>query len=177
MVNILQKNDKVLRFKALPVGVKEISSEKIQKIIKDMKSALASQEDGVAIAAPQIGVSSRIFVVSGKIFDPDFDGEKLNKKGTDVEDLVFINPVFTKLSKSKKKVPEGCLSVRWLYGDVSRSTQATIKAYNERGELFTRGSSGLLAQIFQHEMDHLDGILFIDKAENLEEVLPNSKKK
>jgi peptide deformylase len=69
-------------------------------------------------------------------------------------------------------MPEGCLSVRWLYGDVERSTQATVTAYDEHGESFVRGASGLLAQIFQHEIDHLDGILFIDKAHNLEEVTP-----
>jgi MFS family permease len=63
-------------------------------------------------------------------------------------------------------------SVRWLYGDVERSTQATVTAYDEHGESFVRGASGLLAQIFQHEIDHLDGILFIDKAHNLEEVTP-----
>ena len=171
MVTILQKQNKILRYKALPVPIKEITSAKIQKIINDMKVALSSQSDGVAIAAPQIGVSYRIFVVSGKIFDPNFDGENLGAN-KDYKDLVFINPEFTKLSKSKKKVPEGCLSVRWLYGDVSRSTQATVTAYDEKGEKITRGSSGLLAQIFQHEIDHLDGILFIDKAENVEEIPP-----
>ena len=71
-------------------------------------------------------------------------------------------------------MPEGCLSVRWLYGEVKRSTNATILAYDEKGEKFTRGAGGLLAQIFQHETDHLDGILFTDKARNLEEMSPES---
>jgi peptide deformylase len=173
MVSILQKENKVLRYKALPVPVTQISSPKIQKIISDMKTALASQDDGVAIAAPQIGSSHRIFVVSGKIFDPEFGEENYTRKNLSrFDDLVFINPEFIKLSKKKTLLPEGCLSVRWLYGDVERSTQATVKAYNERGELFSRGASGLLAQIFQHEIDHLEGILFVDKAHNLEEVLP-----
>ncbi len=175
MVPILQKENKVLRYKALPVPIKQITSPKIQELITDMKKALASQDDGVAIAAPQIGSSYRIFVVSGKIFDPEFGEENYTGKNLSrYEDLVFINPEFVKLSKKKTLLPEGCLSVRWLYGDVERSTQATVKAYNERGELFTRGASGLLAQIFQHEIDHLEGILFIDKARNLEEVLPTT---
>lgn len=176
MKKILQKEQAVLRYKALPVPLAQIKSEKIQSIIKDMKEALASQDDGVAIAAPQIGASYRIFVVSGKIFDPAFANPDLvSKNRRTYPDLVFINPQITKLSKKKQLMPEGCLSVRWLYGDVERSTQATVTAYDEHGESFVRGASGLLAQIFQHEIDHLDGILFIDKAHNLEEVTPEKK--
>jgi peptide deformylase len=88
------------------------------------------------------------------------------------EDSVYINPVMKKMSKSKKMVEEGCLSVRYLYGKVNRSTKATIEAYDENGNKFTKGGSGLLAQIFQHEYDHLNGILFIDKAKGLEEIPP-----
>ena len=72
---------------------------------------------------------------------------------------------------------EGCLSVRYLYGKVSRANQATIEAYDEKGKKFQRGGTGLLAKIFQHEVDHLNGILFIDKAKNLEEIPPKLVKK
>jgi peptide deformylase len=65
---------------------------------------------------------------------------------------------------------EGCLSVRPLFGKVRRATRATIEAYNEHGEKFTMEGSGLLAHVFQHETDHLEGVLFIDKAKNLREV-------
>jgi peptide deformylase len=65
---------------------------------------------------------------------------------------------------------EGCLSVRWLYGKVPRSTRASITALNEKGEKISRGASGLLAQIFQHECDHLNGILFTDKADEVWEM-------
>ncbi|MBI3888666.1 peptide deformylase [Candidatus Nomurabacteria bacterium] len=85
---------------------------------------------------------------------------------------MFINPKISKLSRDKVWVPEGCLSVRWLYGKTYRSTKATIAAYNENGKKFTRGASGLLAQIFQHETDHLNGILFIDHAIDIKEELP-----
>lgn len=84
--------------------------------------------------------------------------------------MVFINPEITKLSRKKIWVPEGCLSVRWLYGETSRADKATIRAYDEHGKLFTRGGSGLMAQIFQHETDHLNGILFIDHARNVEKI-------
>ncbi|KKT14778.1 MAG: Peptide deformylase [Parcubacteria group bacterium GW2011_GWC1_43_30] len=138
--------------------IKSIGSKKIRDILYRMREALHAEEDGAAIAAPQIGESLRIFVVSKKI--------------TKTKDLVFINPEIIKASKKKKKVEEGCLSIRWLYGQVKRSEKVTIRAYGETGKQFERGASGLLAQIFQHEMDHLDGILFIDKAENLREIPP-----
>jgi peptide deformylase len=173
MISILQKEEKVLHKKARAVPLSKISSKETQGIISRMKEALDSQHDGVAIAAPQIGESVRIFVVSGKIFDEDFKrGRGLEQKKKINEDVVFINPVFTKKSKEKKFMPEGCLSVRWIYGKVERSTRATVKAYDEKGEEFTRGAGGLLAQIFQHEIDHLDGILFIDKATEIEEANP-----
>ena len=88
------------------------------------------------------------------------------------KNLVFINPVISKLSREKTWVPEGCLSVRWLYGKTYRSTKATVTAYDENGKKFVRGASGLLAQIFQHETDHLKGILFIDHATEVREELP-----
>ncbi len=178
MTTIVQKENKVLRKVAQVVPVSKIRSVETQNLLTRMKKALASQADGVAIAAPQIGESVRIFVVSGKIFDEDFKrGRGLEqKKKSEHEDIVFINPIFTKKSREKKLMPEGCLSVRWMYGNVERSTRATVTAYNESGEKFTRGAGGLLAQIFQHEIDHLDGILFIDRAQDLEEVPPPAEK-
>src|SRR5581483_3546621 len=155
---ILQKEAAVLRKVAEPVS--EIKSEKTKKILAEMKQALDSQDDGVAIAAPQIGYSLRIFVISPKI--------------TSSPNLVYIKPVIQKISKNKKLVEEGCLSVRYLYGQVSRSTKATIEAYDENGKKFTKGASGLIAQIFQHEVDHLNGVLFTDKAKSLEEIPPKS---
>ena len=172
---IVQKEDKVLRKEAKLIPVSEIKSSKIQKILQEMKIALKSQSDGVAIAAPQIGYSLSIFVVSGKIFDEDFlsdDREKFENKKEYPADVVFINPVISKLSREKDWVPEGCLSVRWLYGKTHRSKKATVTAYDEHGKKFTRGASGLLAQIFQHETDHLKGILFIDHAEDVKEEKP-----
>ncbi len=175
--DIVQRENPVLREIAKAVPVKDITSKKIQKIIKQMKESLGSQNDGVAIAAPQIGVSLRIFVVSRKaeILIREKDGltpEELEK----IQDTVYINPEITKLSRDKSPLDEGCLSVRYLYGQVKRSNKATVTAYNEKGEKFIRGASGLIAQIFQHEIDHLNGILFIDKANNVVEVLPEQIK-
>jgi peptide deformylase len=175
MIPIVQKGDPVLRKDARAVAISEIESPRIQRIIKKMTEALYQEEDGVAIAAPQIGESVRIFIVSGKVLSPHYpdleEGEEI------APDLVCINPIITKLSKQKKKMPEGCLSVRWLYGNVIRSHKATIRAYNKDGNIFSRGGSGLLAQIFQHETDHLNGILFIDTAEDIEDMPPEKQVK
>ncbi len=175
MKSIVQKEEKVLRQKAKEILVREIPTPKIQKVLKEMSQALKEQDDGVAIAAPQIGYALRIFVVSGKIFHKDFARFDQDTKIPEAEmpkDLVFINPKISKLSRDKEWMPEGCLSVRWLYGKTYRSKKATITAYDESGKKFTRGASGLLAQIFQHETDHLNGILFIDHARDVKEELP-----
>ena len=176
MKKIVQKGDKVLHQNTKEIPISEITTPKIKKILKEMSSALKSQSDGVAIAAPQIGYKLSIFIVSGKIFHKDFvRGEKELEKISDKEtpkDLVFINPKISKLSREKEWMPEGCLSVRWLYGKTYRSKKAMITAYDEHGKKFQRGASGLLAQIFQHETDHLKGVLFTDHAKDVKEELP-----
>ncbi len=179
MVAIVQKENPVLREVAKAVPVKDIQTAPIRKIIHDMQKALAAQDDGVAIAAPQIGKSVRIFVVSGKVLDKDFESEHYKRDmKTTHPDVVFINPVIIKASKKTVwKNGEGCLSVRWLYGEVKRHTNVTLQAYTDSGEKITRGAGGLLAHIFQHEIDHLDGILFIDKARNIQEIPPAKNKK
>ena len=162
----------VLRDFAESVPLEEIKSEKIKKIIEDMKNSLAREEEGVAIAAPQIGVPLRIFVVSKKIFQL-IDAGKSDKNKFD--DLVFINPEIIKLSKDKETMEEGCLSVRDYYGKIKRATKATVKAYDENGNVFERGGSRLLAQIFQHEIDHLNGILFTDSAKDVQKITKDKK--
>lgn len=168
MTEIIQREHPTLRRIAQLVPEKEITGSKIKKIIDQMVVALESQDDGVAIAAPQIDKSYRIFVVSHKVFELT----QKHKHKAAGKHMVFINPVIIKLSKDRKNLEEGCLSVRYLYGKVSRAHKATVEALDEKGVKFTMGASGLLAQIFQHEIDHLDGILFIDKAKHVEEIIP-----
>ncbi len=169
-VEIVQNSHPVLRQIADAISVEEISSSRIQSIIAKMKAALSTQKDGVAIAAPQIGEPLRMFLVSDsvmKLADKEF--KSIGK------DIVFINPKISKLSKEKYEAEEGCLSVRWKYGKVERSVKATVKGYNELGEKVERGASGLLAQVFQHETEHLDGILFIDKAYDVQDLPPEAE--
>ena len=169
MVKIVQKKSKVLRRVAQKVPLKNIKSPATKKILAGMKKALASQKDGVAIAAPQINKSLRIFVV----VEDMFNAKEENRKAVPSY-KIFINPVIVKLSKKQDELEEGCLSIRWEYGKVKRASKATVQAYDESGKSFTHSSSGLLAQIFQHEIDHLDGVLFTDKAVNLRSIKPDS---
>jgi len=160
MKKIVQEPNIVLRQIAEKVTPDYIKSKEFSTILKELKDALNSEDDGVAIAAPQLGYSIRVFVVAKKA------SEKF--KG----DTVFINPKIIKLGIKKTELSEGCLSVRWKYGLVKRSLSATVKALNEKGNEFVVNGRGLLAQIFQHETDHLDGILFIDKAKHIEDLPP-----
>ena len=82
-----------------------------------------------------------------------------------------------KLSKKQNELGEGCLSGRWKCGKVKRASKATVQAYDEKGRFFTHSASGLLAQIFQHETDHLNGILFIDKAVDIRDIKPSGENK
>ena len=163
MADIVQSPHQTLRAIATEVPLATVQSEEIKKIIEQMKKLLHGEDDGVAIAAPQIDVPLRMFVVSKKVIPKAKD------------DMVFINPTITKLGKKKEPMSEGCLSVRWKYGLVKRSTSATVKAYNQQGNEFVMSAKGLLAQIFQHETDHLNGILFIDKATDVEDLPPETK--
>lgn len=171
MTPIVQNGDPVLRKIAKDIPLEDIGGEKLNKIIAKMQETLEKCEDGVALAGPQIGESLRIFVVSPKAFIIERDATEDNKKKKDDERLVYINPIITKKSSRKKILDEGCLSVKSVFGKISRHQKVSITAYDENGIKFSRGASGLLAEIFQHETDHLNGILFIDSAKDLIKVV------
>lgn len=171
---IVQNGESVLRALAKEVPTAEIDSKKIKKVISDMKVALSKEPDGVAIAAPQIGESLRIFVVAGRVYalkNGEEDVEKIMDQRL-YPDKTYINPEIIKRSKKEKELLEGCLSVRHIYGKIKRSEKIGIRARDENGKIFTQTGSGLLAEIFQHETDHLNGILFIDNARDLRELHP-----
>lgn len=171
-LEIIEKGNPVLETVAQELSLAEISSPKIQKLIKDMKETLHAISDGVGLAAPQVGQSYKIFIVSKRVL------EKNKKAGEVVDDLVCINPKIIKSSKTKKWLAgEGCLSVRWYYGKVLRSTHVSLEYIDESGKKVTRGAGGILAHIFQHEVDHLEGELFIDKAIDIEWLEPEENTK
>jgi peptide deformylase len=159
IIQIDDSKSNPLRAKAEPIEKDEFGTPYLKDVVAAMRKALARENDGVALAAPQIGLSLRIFVVSPTAYDEEAKSKP----------LVFINPKITKLSKKTANMQEGCLSVRWIYGTTTRSTNATVEAYDIDGKKFSYGGSGLIAHIFQHEVDHLNGTLFIDHGFDFEE--------
>ncbi len=167
IVQIDANKNNPLRALSREITEQEFRSVFLKDVINAMKKALKKERDGVAIAAPQIGLPLRIFVVAESSYEEDAKNKP----------LVFINPKIIKKSKKTDIMQEGCLSVRWRYGKTKRSVAATVEAYDEEGKKFSYGANGLLAHIFQHEIDHLDGILFIDHGFDLEEFTEEEVKK
>lgn len=165
---IVQEGDPVLRRVAKAVPKKDIGSPALAEIIRKMHAALAPEKYGVAIAAPQVGESLRMFVVAGRVYKEEAE-EGEEDAGPVPQNRVYINPEITRASRKKLEESEGCLSVRSIYGTVMRHERVTLKALDEKGNAVTENASGLLGHIFQHEVDHLNGILFIDKAADLHE--------
>ena len=143
-----------LRQKSQRVG---LITPEIQKVIESMKAATVDWEQsrehevGVALAAVQIDQPYRIVVVRN-----DYDDKN------DHTFTTFINPEITKLEGDIVEDFEGCLSVRDIYGKVSRHSKVRVKALNENGQEFRVTADGFMARIFQHEIDHCNGIVFID---------------
>lgn len=160
MAKLVPENHPALHAIAEEITPEEFSDGTLKKLVKDMRSALLSYKvDGftaVAIAAPQIGISKRVFMIEDQSKDRDA-----------LPSIIAVNPQIVKFSKETHEVGEGCLSIPEYYGLVRRSTKVTLWYYDEHGKKQERGSSALLAQIIQHEYDHLDGILFTDRAEKV----------
>ncbi|MFA5124220.1 MAG: peptide deformylase [Patescibacteria group bacterium] len=147
MLKILTIPHPLLRKKALTI--KNPLDKEIQKLIPQMVEIMLAK-DGVGLAAPQIGQGIRLITVRHK------DGN-----------LVMLNPQIIKKSMIKEWDEEGCLSVPNIYGDVRRCKKITVKFVDSTGKSRKLTGEGLLARVVQHEVDHLDGVLFIDKAKNL----------
>jgi peptide deformylase len=179
MHHILPANkNPALRHIARAIPASDIAGDRIQTLIKEMKKLLGKEEYGVALAASQVGEALRLFVVSGaalKRREKKYHDSKESADGTAIEDAVYINPTLLKTSRAKTAKHEGCLSIRGKWGVVPRAEKVTIHAWDEHGRELTRGASGLLAHIFQHEMDHLEGILYIDKATEIYDDQPDEE--
>ena len=171
-IEILQTGNPILRQVSSPIPTDKIKTPGVKKLITELKLAIESQIDAAAISAVQIGKPIRLFVISKRVFTND-----LGEQDPKAKDLIFINPKILKTSKTKQALEEGCLSVRYVYGKVVRPEKVSLEAYDENGKKFVRGLSNLLAQIVQHEIDHLNGILFTDKATDLEKITPEDYKR
>ena len=168
MTDIVQEGESVLREVAKEVPKSLFGTPELASMLKTMQEALARAPHGVAIAGPQVAIPYRIFLVAHNRIDPKRAHEA--EEAGAVEIGVYINPKITKRSRKKTPMSEGCLSVHGMFGTTMRHERVTIEAYDEHGKKFSRGAGGVLAQAFQHEIDHLDGILFIDHAKGLHEL-------
>ena len=147
MLKIYKLGEEVLRQKCEAVKAEEINDE-FRALIKEMFLTM-DEANGVGLAAPQVGIAKRFFVAMS-----DDDVER-----------VFINPVITKTSSELSEYEEGCLSIPGVYETIVRPKAVTISALDINGKPFTLDAEGLLARIVQHESDHLDGILYIDRGD------------
>ena len=143
---LIGENNQTLRQKSLPV--KHIDAG-VRSLIKQIKEVI-KQNNGVGLAAIQVGEPTRIIVCE---IDDKF--------------YTFINPEIIKFFPETSVMEEGCLSLPNIYGEVERSKKITLKAIDFDGKKIKMKAFGLLARVIQHEIDHLDGILFIDKAKNI----------
>ncbi len=146
--NVVQVGDEVLRQVCFPVTEFD---EKLHLLLEDMRETV-KKEEGAGLAAPQVGVLKRAVVVDVK--DGYFE---------------FINPVITSF-KGEQTDWEGCLSVRGKQGVVSRPMRVTLSYQDRYGEKHILKAKGFFARAICHELDHLDGVLYIDKASHIQKV-------
>lgn len=136
---------------------KKITSfdKKLKLLIKDLEDTLAIQDDpeGVGLAAPQIGRNFQVFL---------YDYEKDHKVIINPE-ILEIDEIEAKLPKKSRQILEGCLSLPHFYGPIRRSKRVLLKYQDEHGQFHTEEFKGFLAHIIQHEVDHLNGVLFLDR--------------
>ena len=161
VLDIVIVPDDVLHTKAKPVTD---FGDELQQLIDDMVETMRDAP-GVGLAGPQVNELKRVIVVEYG----DEDDEEIPPTL-----YTLVNPEISKMSKETVFGMEGCLSIPELLGDVERSQSVTIKAQDRRGRVIKIKASGWLARIFQHEIDHLNGVLFTDRTEDvyrLEDIL------
>jgi peptide deformylase len=151
---IITVPDKILRGKARKVT--SFGAE-LQTLIDDMVDTMRVAP-GVGLAAPQVNAPLRVIVVE---FNESEDEETPPKLS------IMVNPKITRFSSDQDFGTEGCLSLPRIVGDVERPISVTVKGFNRRGQPLKIKASGWLARIFQHEVDHLDGVLFVDRADKV----------
>ncbi len=151
-LKIITNPDPILRKKSAEISQKDISSQKIKELFSDMGKTML-ESDGVGLAAPQIGKNIRLCVINTKN-----------------ELKCLINPRITKKSWAREWGEEGCLSIPNVFGKVKRHKKIACQYIDLDGKQAKLSADGLLARVIQHEIDHLDGVLFIDKARDIKEL-------
>lgn len=149
ILKVAKMGNPVLRKISQPIPPDQISSPAVQRLIQDMLDTVL-EYDGVGLAAPQVHESVRLVLLC---LDPDEGFE------------VWINPILTPTTDQELSTTEGCLSVPGLRGEVSRPCGIKVEAYDHQGQFFERQLEGFPAVVAQHECDHLDGVLYVDKVD------------
>lgn len=162
-LRIITLPDKRLRKRSAEVDRAFLTVPETQEFIDDL-IALMYKDDGIGIAAPQVAVNRRIIVIGKDAFK-----QTKNARQFPAVDMVVVNPVLTEFSARKIVDQEGCLSVPGVFGDVRRALSLRVAGLDRFGNPLAFEATDFLARVFQHEVDHLDGILFIDKATNIVE--------
>ena len=162
---IAQLGATVLRLQAQMVT--DIQSAEIQHIIETLQDTLATTQ-GVGIAAPQISVSKRIIIIASRP-TPRYPSAPL------MEPTVMINPAFHPLSDTREKDWEGCLSVPGIRALVPRYTEILTNYTNQQGDLVEARLEGFVARVFQHEYDHLEGTVYLDRVEDNRDIFAESE--
>ena len=166
-LQIVQTGDPVLRKVARQMTVEEIRSESTQRLIAEMRDTMRAAP-GVGLAAPQIGESIQLAVIEDRIdYIKDVSAEQLAKRLREPIDFhVIINPKLTIVGDTTVDFFEGCLSVEGFAAVVPRAASVLVECLNERGEPNVLRGLGWYARILQHEIDHLNGTLYIDRMQS-----------
>lgn len=143
----------LLRLPAQPVPLGQLDDPEFQQLIDHMMLTM-DQANGIGLAAPQIGQSIRLAVIAHEV-----SGQS--------SDLVLINPTVTVVGTGAQTVEEGCLSIPGVYGPVPRPDRVKLTAFDRRGQRYQLSAQDLFARVIQHENDHLEGRLFIDRASSI----------
>lgn len=158
--------EKFLRTKTADFDFLKNTKKDVDGLIKKTKSAMLKAK-GIGLSANQIGLSLNFFIVQ----IPRIENEKI----VGHKSYVIFNPKITKFSKKTVVMEEGCLSVPEIYGLVERPEKITLEGYNRYAKKIKIKANGLSARVFQHEVDHLNGILFIDRTKNLHKTSDHNK--
>ena len=164
---LLTQEDKILRLQAERVALSEFGSDWLQKLASELLEIMADQ-GAVGVAAPQIGISKRIIVFGTQY-------TKRRKPEYPIPDTVLVNPSYKPLSDEVQIDYEGCLNCGELMGKVARAMSIEYTGFAVDGRLIIKQATGLEARIIQHEIDHLDGILFIDRMPPEESLITRSE--
>lgn len=155
-----------LRDRSRELTTAEILLPEMQQFFIDMVPHMY-EHDGIGLAAPQVGRNIRMCIIGKEAIGRAKRPEKSEHGRTDKTDLVLINPVFQKLSKKMSEDSEGCLSVPGFYGQVRRYKEIYVTALDYNGKPIEFAAHDFFARVIQHEIDHLEGNLFIDRAFDL----------